>query len=758
MSAYDDFAADSMARPVWLWEMFPRDSTGAEVTLRFGTESWLTGATDTPAFSAYDGRVSQGLNFGVRAFMPRTAGRGQLDPGGEVRLLQRAGDLDAYGDPAAYVWDGARVRCLHGGFSPRMGRRLLVSEFAELWAGKAETFDPGLYDAIVKLRPLDAALSSPLEKRRHRGNTWCLDFSPTTFISFGAAGVPSTLNLTGAMAMDFVIYCDSAGMGSIRRLIGWDHSATTYPYQARINASNQLVYRDSASTVLVTSTFNFAASRRYWVAISIGSGTLRFFFLDLATMVATTETHTVSASARPTADGLFRIGHATAGHDGLLEQIRIWSAAKTPEQMRQIRLRPMTTDELAASDLELALLLDTGSGTSAVDSSPNGSTGTINGTAPWYSSLEGGPDLAGREKINSFGEPAHMEPRFVGLSGSSLQKTYQLHADLITDGKLIVMEGGVAGPTLDQSETDLKTFLSTATAATKYDVLRNAAGSFLRLGSNLTLPLGATLAADAADGTYRTQAGALVKYLVTTRGDAPMAGGEIDTAAFTALDAAASGANGYVVSESKSVGEAIGALLAGVGAYAWTNRAGLFTVAQLSEPAATPDFILDERDIFDLRPLPLGVPISRATVLHRRNFAPIDSDRVSVSATAAERIFAESTWTRASYRDATIADLHPRSEELKIESYLIAMDDAMAEASRHLGLHGVERRMWECISRIRFPTLEPFMTMELRLSLRSLQGTALARLNFPARFKILGWLISGADNRMSTFLWGPHLP
>ncbi len=756
MAAYEDFAADPLARQVWLWEFQPRDPSGNLVTLRYGTETWPTTSADTPSGAVYAGRVAEGINLQSRQFPPRTTTLGAVEPGGEVRLLQTAGELDQYSTVNGYVWDGAPARCLHGGYSPALGRRLLVSEFQEVWSGSAERFESGVLEATVKLRSRDAAFRSPFEARRHRGNTWCLDMGASSYISFGAAGIPAAVDLRTDFSCDFVTWFDSGGMGSIRRLAGWDHSATTYPWQIRVNTSNQLVFRDSAATVLSTSAFAFTANRRYWVGVRVGAGLLRMMFLDLVTMTETVETFSVSTSARPAPDGLFRVGHASAGHDGTLEQLRIWSVAKTAEQMRQLRLRPMTAAELAASNLEMALLLDDGSSTTCVDSAPGGTNGTTNGTVAWNATLEGGAQLAGRPKINSLGAPPNMEPRFVGLSGSSLQRTYQVHADLIKAGTLVVYEGGApTTATLGTAYTDWKSFIAGATLSTKYDVLRHRGGSFVRLFTNPTLPISIGLEGDAADGTHRVKAADLAVYVATTRGDTPLdSGTEIDTARWATLATAAPGINGYVVTDEATVGKVIGDILHGVGINAWMNRQGLFTGDQLSLPTDANPARLNEKDIISIRPIPADIPISRATVLHHRNYVVLRDDQVNLGATTAQRIAAQQEWQRASYRDATVADLHPLSEELVVESYLVDLNDGLTEAARLLELHGTDQQMYEIVARIALPDLEPLDEVEASLTLQSIAGTPLARLNWPHTFIVLEWANSGTDNSMTLLVWG----
>lgn len=215
-----------------------------------------------------------------------------------------------------------------------------------------------------------------------------------------------------------------------------------------------------------------------------------------------------------------------------------------------------------------------------------------------------------------------------------------------------------------------------------------------------------------ATGGYVETTGGIVQRLLTLAG---LTTAEIDTAAFTALDAAQSAPVGFFLAldDSSTFADVIARLVKGIGAWAGFTMAGVYTIGRLVAPAGTPVLSLSELDIAEdgLRsrdmPADLFPPPWRWRVKYDRNWTTQESDLAGSLSASRKAWLAEES--RTVEKSATaIQTAHPLAQDLDpVESYFANKADATAEATRLLALHRVDRRL--------FAVTVPLVILSVRL-------------------------------------------
>ncbi len=230
-----------------------------------------------------------------------------------------------------------------------------------------------------------------------------------------------------------------------------------------------------------------------------------------------------------------------------------------------------------------------------------------------------------------------------------------------------------------------------------------AAGVWRPYGSFKGRP-GFVWTADVVEGATAAdrRAGAVTKRLLARLGQ----DGDIDAASFAALDASATAEVGIYIEDETSGLTAIGQVLGSVGGWIAPTPMGAFQVGRFIGPGA-PTWTLTEPDILTasvtetvaFTPNPDtdgGVPTHRVVIKGRRNWhVHNDSD---IAGCIASKKPALATALRQEYVDAKAEDpavlvKHLLSRELTIETLIADTAAAEAEASRRLGLYGVQRKV-----------------------------------------------------------------
>lgn len=374
---YAEFLADPLRRDIFLVELYPYDpATAAVVTLRCSSDEYFTLPGETPATTVYEPIAVNGINREAAVVVPGTTGVLPLAAGGELRLGNLFGALDAW---SAYGWDGRRCVVKHTGVC-RAGR-LAHADAKVLFDGEIAAALPGLDELTVFLRNPESRFDAPITTRVFRGTRYCLFFDGST--NYVGHGNPAKLDLTGTITVEGWFYFESGS--SLARMLGW--TGTTYPFRLRRTAANKVELVDSSGFALV-STATVTTKRWVHVAFKVMTATTaRLLLYDAVADTETVEDFTgTNYTSRAAVSGtpVFYLGSPANFFHGLEDDVRVWNVARTDEEIRAARHRPLTTTEAALSSLKLYAKLDDGTGTSVTDSSASPATGTITGTPTWY--------------------------------------------------------------------------------------------------------------------------------------------------------------------------------------------------------------------------------------------------------------------------------------------------------------------------------------------------------------------------------------
>lgn len=314
--------------------------------------------------------------------------------------------------------------------------------------------------------------------------------------------------------------------------------------------------------------------------------------------------------------------------------------------------------------------LSDGIGKLAVPVSPNTYAGT--------GALEGGADLAGKPKPKAWGNAQNVAPPLV----DSTKLIYQVHEGQISDVTSVYDRGIALVKGADYaSQAELE---ATAPAAGQYRVWKT--GGHFRLGATPAGTVTADVLGDAAGGYVNKTADILKRVLLIAAIDDSL----IDAASFAALNVDAPAEVGiWVGAERRAVGELVGRLLAGVGAYGGFSRANLFTVGVVKAASGVALDSFSEEDIGEIRRLPLPAAVEpvvwRAHVAWQRNYT-VQTD-LAAGVTAARRVFAAEAERVASREDQTVRSQRQLALEYGPTGNLYAQQaDADAEALRLLNL------------------------------------------------------------------------
>lgn len=746
----DAFLADPDRREVYLVELYPvRLSDGVTVTLRYATESWATLPTETPPNELFRDRVRNAFNVAIEATVAGTVAVLPGAKGGEIILEQESGDLDGLGS-TAYAWDGARVVVSLVGSSA--GGRLGYADRLIVWEGEAVDALPGMTAVRITLRDPERFLDQPIGGARYCGSVWSLEHGASSKVTFGA---PAKVNISGDVTLAARVRFSSFAANNY--LCSWRSvGSSSYPFAWLVNSSGWQLYVNSAAALNGEATA-LSLEKWYVLAVSVTGSTLKVYAWDEATGAAVyASTKTLSSASHPSGDGTFALGeHFGSSSSGMtLDWLGIWNRVLAAEELDALRGRQVTATEAAAdSSLKLFLGLEEGTGTTAGDSSASPANGTISG-ATWRLSLEGGANLEGQSKPIALGAVEACEPVLVYAP----TRIYQWHDGLASSVDEVATGGNPL--VLGSAYTTFATFLAATTTSGKYDTLRCAGGTYIRLGSNPDKPLTVRGAGDATGGYVSTSAD-LVRRVVTTRGTVPLADpGGLDTASFSALNTANSAAVGYYVKAGgqETIRAVVEFLLASVGAVAWRKRSnGLFSVWRFAAASGSPVVTLTESDWSTLEPVEVESPAWAVTVRYRRAWRTLDETELASAmvGTATQEFYARE-WREVRRTDPTTRDRYRRAREIVVETGLSTQAAAIAECERLLAFWKTPRRGYRLSASSRGVIVDRFDAVGLAANDPSTGSKKTGRLGVGAgaSFVALGIGGSQADELESLVLWG----
>ncbi len=351
-------------------------------------------------------------------------------------------------------------------------------------------------------------------------------------------------------------------------------------------------------------------------------------------------------------------------------------------------------------------------------------------------------DIKGRPKPLAYGR-CYQVP-LVCVNTSKL--IYQAH-----DGALqavdSVYDRGVA-LTPGTNRADLAAMEATAPAAGAYDTC--LAEGLIRLGAAPTGAITADVRGDAT-GSYVNTVGGIVRRILETKCGA--SAGDIDSAAFSALDSAAPQEVGLWIGSETSRQAAIDQLTQSVGAWLAPSRTGLWQMGRLAAPSGTAATEFTDVDIISIerqatRDAERGVPVYRVKLEYRRFWEVFSDDGIAGSVTAAFREELKREYRSVVETDATVQTKHLLAPEMSRSTLLVDATDAATEAARLLTLHKARRDF------VRLTV--QFDASTASLDLGGVVSVRTRRLGYDAGrlMVVVGITSDGRAGRLTLDLWG----
>lgn len=301
-------------------------------------------------------------------------------------------------------------------------------------------------------------------------------------------------------------------------------------------------------------------------------------------------------------------------------------------------------------------------------------------------------DLKDKGKPLAFGRCRNVPATCV--NGSTL--VFQIHDGPVAAIPAVYDRGMALAATTDYPTVAALT--AAAFAAGQYATCL-AMGLF-RLWSRPDGAVTADVDGDATGGVLAASVAAVIRRIALTR--AGLAEGDMDRAAFEALEAANPALVGYFQDggSKAEINDVFDALCASIGAWWCFDRLGRLTVGRLEAPAGeplatlTPVELLDSGDGLEILPahdLADGTPVYRVSLDYQRNWSRQDDNDLAGGVADERRAWLAEDLRTVAATDASIRAVHLLAPELTVETLLDDAEAARAEADRLLALHGAAR-------------------------------------------------------------------
>lgn len=297
--------------------------------------------------------------------------------------------------------------------------------------------------------------------------------------------------------------------------------------------------------------------------------------------------------------------------------------------------------------------------------------------------IEGPAEMKNRRKPRLLGRRERFEP--VLINQALLIYIYGVGA---SGGVLYAHDGGMQ-LTAGADYADYAA-LAAATVAPGTYATCNAL-SLIRLGDQLGSVLTITADGVKVGGSVIRTFGAMLDYIVTT--DTEFTSGDFASGTLTAINAAAPQELGhwYDGSGETSVRSVLDFLAQSPLAYYFVNVAGEIEVGLFGEPAAIPDHVFEEGDIFEIEPLPAARRLKRQVVRYGHRARPLAESEVLGNIQGAAREDAKREWAQEEYLSAAVAAEAKIADDETLDSAFVTSPAAQAEAERRVDLSGPAR-------------------------------------------------------------------
>lgn len=197
---------------------------------------------------------------------------------------------------------------------------------------------------------------------------------------------------------------------------------------------------------------------------------------------------------------------------------------------------------------------------------------------------------------------------------------------------------------------------------------------------------------DKTGGVYRNTVATLIQLLMTNYGSDPLTTADIDTANFSAFDAANPAPVGVYITESRTVRDVCNELASSLGAHIAPSRLGLMRLLRIQLPATgTPvDITPADYEHGSLRITQRSTVIAGVRLGYCRNWSP--QQDIETGIPNAHRDLYAQEWMTVTAQDSAVASQYRISTEVEQENtLLLRTTDAQAEANRRLNLWKVPR-------------------------------------------------------------------
>ena len=182
-----------------------------------------------------------------------------------------------------------------------------------------------------------------------------------------------------------------------------------------------------------------------------------------------------------------------------------------------------------------------------------------------------------------------------------------------------------------------------------------------------------------------------------------------------------------------------------VGAFYGFDDARQIVLGRLDAPAASPDFSFTERDLIELRPLPVERRLKTQIVRFGRRHRPLQDQEIAGSVTGTARQALIEEWRQRRDTSATVAAASLLAREETADTALDVRGAATVEAARRLTLYGARRMALSVVVAL-VAGLRPGATVQITDPRFGLSGGR--------RFRVMRVERSAADQEISMELWG----
>lgn len=325
------------------------------------------------------------------------------------------------------------------------------------------------------------------------------------------------------------------------------------------------------------------------------------------------------------------------------------------------------------------------------------------GAPVWVASLEGSPDTAGTLRPLAFGRCESVPGVLVHVPTATYMVAGNICEEVVAAYAGGVLHGKTGDPDLpfENAYTDLRTFLLAETTAGLCETLTYAGGTFVRFGSQPSFPVTFDLKGDntatavlgAQYENYQETTAGIAWKVATLCGTEPLVNpDELDYASFEQLDIDNSAPCGVYAFGSETIAEIIAFVLGSVGAAGYFDRqTGLFTVQRFGGQAGSYDAAFDERTVISVTPESVDPPMYAVALGYRRQYTTLGLEDIAGEILQNDDpIVARLTqgYLTARVEDLAVLARFPRAGTYVADTGLALESDAIAEATRRLGLYG----------------------------------------------------------------------